>query len=93
MGWYRRDGDVISFTDFDRDIFFDAVSYKAASRCTATAIEGPLGLAVWNLDVQGALHWKQRFGGVSGAARPQHSNHKRNLATGPGADPTSAALN
>jgi uncharacterized phage protein (TIGR02218 family) len=45
----RRDGVVMGFTDFD------AVTYKAASGFTATAIEGQLGLAVSNLDVQGAL--------------------------------------
>lgn len=51
----RRDGLVMGFTDFDRDLVFDAVTYKAASGFTATAIEGQLGLAVSNLDVQGAL--------------------------------------
>ncbi|WP_291156667.1 DUF2163 domain-containing protein [Hyphomicrobium sp.] len=45
----------MGFTDFDRDLVFDAVTYKAASGFTATAIEGQLGLAVSNLDVQGAL--------------------------------------
>jgi uncharacterized phage protein (TIGR02218 family) len=51
----RREGVVMSFTDFDRDLVFDAITYKAASGFTATAIEGQLGLAVSNLDVQGAL--------------------------------------
>jgi uncharacterized phage protein (TIGR02218 family) len=51
----RRDGVVMGFTDFDRDLAFDAVTYKAASGFTASAIEGQLGLAVSNLDVQGAL--------------------------------------
>jgi uncharacterized phage protein (TIGR02218 family) len=51
----RRDGVIMGFTDFDRDLVFDAVTYKAASGFTATAIEGQLGLAVSNLDVQGAL--------------------------------------
>ena len=51
----RRDGIVMGFTDFDRDLVFDAVTYKAASGFTASAIEGQLGLAVSNLDVQGAL--------------------------------------
>lgn len=51
----RRDGVVMGFTDFDRDLVFDAVTYKAASGFTATAIEGQLGLAVSNLDLQGAL--------------------------------------
>jgi uncharacterized phage protein (TIGR02218 family) len=51
----RRDGVVMGFTDFDRDLVFDAVTCKAASGFTATAIQGQLGLAVSNLDVQGAL--------------------------------------
>lgn len=51
----RRDSVVLGFTDFDRDLAFDGVTYKAASGFTATAIEGQLGLAVSNLDVQGAL--------------------------------------
>ncbi|MCA3561821.1 MAG: DUF2163 domain-containing protein [Aestuariivirga sp.] len=51
----RRDGVVMGFTDFDRDLAFDGVTYRAASGFTASAIEGQLGLAVSNLDVQGAL--------------------------------------
>lgn len=51
----RRDGVAMGFTDFDRDLAFDSVTYKAASGFTASAIEGQLGLAVSNLDVQGAL--------------------------------------
>lgn len=51
----RRDGAIMGFTDFDRDLAFDGVTYRAASGFTASAIEGQLGLAVSNLDVQGAL--------------------------------------
>ena len=51
----RRDGVILGFTDFDRDLVFDAIIYRAASGFTASAIEGQLGLAVSNLDVQGAL--------------------------------------
>lgn len=51
----RHDGVIMGFTDFDRDLAFDGVSYRAASGFTASAIEGQLGLAVSNLDVQGAL--------------------------------------
>jgi uncharacterized phage protein (TIGR02218 family) len=51
----RRDGVVMGFTDFDRDLVFDVVTFRAATGFTATAIEGQLGLAVSNLDVQGAL--------------------------------------
>jgi uncharacterized phage protein (TIGR02218 family) len=45
----------MGFTDFDRDLVFDAITYKAASGFTASAIEGQLGLAVSNLDCSGAL--------------------------------------
>jgi uncharacterized phage protein (TIGR02218 family) len=51
----RRDGIALGFTDFDRDLTFDAITYKAASGFTASAIEGQLGLSVSNLEVQGAL--------------------------------------
>jgi uncharacterized phage protein (TIGR02218 family) len=51
----RKDGAVMGFTDHDRDLSFDGVTYQAASGFTATSIEDQLGLAVSNLDVQGAL--------------------------------------
>jgi uncharacterized phage protein (TIGR02218 family) len=51
----RRDGVVLGFTDFDRDLSFDGVVFQAGSGFNATAIEAQLGLAVSNLDVDGAL--------------------------------------
>ena len=51
----RADGTVFGFTDHDRDLAFDGVTYEAVSGFTATAIETRLGLAVDNLDVMGAL--------------------------------------
>lgn len=51
----RKDGTVLGFTDHDRDLLIDGVTYKAATGFTATAIEDQLGLAVSNLDVDGAL--------------------------------------
>ncbi|RJF94572.1 DUF2163 domain-containing protein [Oleomonas cavernae] len=51
----RRDGMVLGFTDHDRDLSFEAVTYRAASGFTASAMESQLGLAVSNLDVEGAL--------------------------------------
>lgn len=45
----------MGFTDFDHDLVVDAITYRAASGFTATAIEGQLRLAVSNLDLQGAL--------------------------------------
>lgn len=51
----RKDGTVMGFTDHDRDVVIDTVTYRAASGFTATAVEDQLGLAVSNLDVEGAL--------------------------------------
>jgi uncharacterized phage protein (TIGR02218 family) len=51
----RKDGAILGFTDHDRDLVIDSVTYKAATGFTATAIEDQLGLAVSNLDVDGAL--------------------------------------
>jgi uncharacterized phage protein (TIGR02218 family) len=51
----RRDGVVMGFTDHDRDLVFDGVTYQAATGFAASAIEDQLGLAVSNLDVDGAL--------------------------------------
>lgn len=51
----RKDGEVLGFTDHDRDLVIEGVTYKAATGFTATAIEDQLGLAVSNLDVDGAL--------------------------------------
>lgn len=51
----RKDSVVMGFTDHDRELVIDSVTYKAASGFTATAIEDQLGLAVSNLNVDGAL--------------------------------------
>ena len=51
----RADGAVMGFTDHDRDLAFDGVTYEAAAGLTASAIETRAGLAVDNLDVLGAL--------------------------------------
>ena len=45
----------MGFTDHDRDLAFDSLIYRAATGFTATAIEDQLGLAVSNLDAEGAL--------------------------------------
>jgi uncharacterized phage protein (TIGR02218 family) len=52
----RRDGSVQGFTDHDRDLAFDGVTYHAASGFTASDLDGGLGLAVDNLEVEGALN-------------------------------------
>jgi uncharacterized phage protein (TIGR02218 family) len=45
----------LGFTDHDRPLTFDGVTYEAASGFEATAIEQALGLAVPNQDIAGAL--------------------------------------
>ncbi|MBD8890144.1 DUF2163 domain-containing protein [Roseibium litorale] len=51
----RRDGQQFGFTDHDRALTFAGVTFEAATGFTATSIESSLGLAVDNLDVEGAL--------------------------------------
>jgi len=51
----RLDGAVFGFTDHDRPLTVDGLTYEAASGFTATSIETSLGLAVDNLEVEGAL--------------------------------------
>ncbi len=56
-GWklVRRDGVTMGFSDFDRDLTCDGVTFKAASGFTASELAASLGLAVDNQDVDGAL--------------------------------------
>lgn len=51
----RRDGEALGFTDHDRDLAFDGLTYRAASGMTASAAESSLGLNVDGLEVVGAL--------------------------------------
>ena len=51
----RRDGTVLGFTDHDRDIAFDGVTYEATAGFTATDIKSSVGLSVDNLDVSSAF--------------------------------------
>jgi uncharacterized phage protein (TIGR02218 family) len=51
----RRDGTLFGFTDHDRMLTIAGLAYEAATGFTATSIESSLGLAVDNLDVEGAL--------------------------------------
>jgi uncharacterized phage protein (TIGR02218 family) len=51
----RRDAVVLGFTSHDRDIVFEAVTYKAATGFTPSAIENSAALNVDNLDVEGML--------------------------------------
>ncbi len=49
------DGRVFGFTDHDNDLAFGSTNYEAASGFTGSEVENGLGLAVDNLDVEGAL--------------------------------------
>lgn len=51
----RNDGVVQGFTEHDEDLTFDDTTFEASSGFTATQVEQTLGLAVDNLDVDGAL--------------------------------------
>lgn len=51
----RPDGLRLGFTDHDRDLAFDGLTYVAASGLEASDIEARLGFAVAGLEVTGAL--------------------------------------
>ena len=52
----RADEEVFGFTEHDRDLAFDTVTYRAASALTRSQIQQSLGLEVDNVDVGGALN-------------------------------------
>lgn len=51
----RRDGQVMGFTDHDRDLVFEGVTFRADGGVSARALEQVTGLAVDNSEVLGAL--------------------------------------
>ncbi|MFN4057503.1 MAG: DUF2163 domain-containing protein [Roseinatronobacter sp.] len=51
----RRDGIILGFTDHDRDLTFDGITFTAATGLDAGAVEQMTGLAVDNAEVAGAL--------------------------------------
>jgi uncharacterized phage protein (TIGR02218 family) len=51
----RSDETVMGFTDHDRDLVFDGVTFAAATGFTASEVASSLGLAVDSLEVEGAL--------------------------------------
>lgn len=51
----RRDGTVFGFTDHDRDLSFEEVTFKADTGLTAKALEQTTGLSVDNSEAVGAL--------------------------------------
>jgi uncharacterized phage protein (TIGR02218 family) len=52
----RRDGVIFGFTDHDRDLGFDGITFRAGSGLTAKAIQQSTGLAVDNTEAFGALN-------------------------------------
>lgn len=50
-----RAGEVMGFTDHDRDLFFEDTLFEADAGFTATEIDSSLGLSVDNLEASGAL--------------------------------------
>lgn len=51
----KRDGEVLGFTDHDRDLSFDGVVYEAGAGLDAGAVERSTGLSVDNGQALGAL--------------------------------------
>ncbi|MEX5578969.1 DUF2163 domain-containing protein [Pseudophaeobacter sp. A-200-2] len=50
-----RDGEFFGFTDHDRDLAFDGMTFKAGSGLTARALQQATGLSVDNTEALGAL--------------------------------------
>lgn len=51
----RRDGVVMGFTDHDRDLVFEGVTFRAGTGLSAGALQQVSGLAVDNAEASGAL--------------------------------------
>lgn len=51
----RRDGVEMGFTDHDRDLSFEGITFRAGSGLTALAVQQTTGLAVDNTETLGAL--------------------------------------
>lgn len=51
----RKDGVVLGFTDHDRDLVFDGVTYRADTGLTALSLAQSTGLSVDNTEALGAL--------------------------------------
>ncbi len=52
---HRRDGTAYGFTDHDRDLVFDGITFRAGTGLTARALQQTSGLAVDNSEAMGAL--------------------------------------
>ena len=51
----RRDSQIFGFTEHDKDIVVDGVTYIASSGFTPSAVQSSASLAVDNLDIEGML--------------------------------------
>lgn len=51
----RKDGVVLGFTDHDRDLSFDGLTFRADTGLTAMALQQGTGLSVDNTEAMGAL--------------------------------------
>lgn len=51
----RRDGEVLGFTDHDRDLQFAGIRFRASAGLTARALQQSTGLSVDNSEALGAL--------------------------------------
>ncbi len=51
----RKDGQVLGFTDHDRDLVFEGITFRADAGLSARALEQVTGLAVDNSEAVGAL--------------------------------------
>ncbi|MCB2110659.1 DUF2163 domain-containing protein [Albidovulum sp.] len=51
----RKDGTVLGFTDHDRDLSFDGITFRADTGMTARALQQSTGLSVDNTEAFGAL--------------------------------------
>jgi uncharacterized phage protein (TIGR02218 family) len=51
----RSDGAVMGFTDHDRDLIFNGVTFRANTGLSASQVEATLGLAVGTAEAAGAL--------------------------------------
>ena len=51
----RTDGTEMGFTDHDRDLVVDGLTYKAATGFTPTTVASSSGMSVDNLDIQSVL--------------------------------------
>jgi hypothetical protein len=62
----RRDGRIFGFTDHDRDLAFEGITFRADTGMSARALAQSTGLAVDNTEGFGALSDARRIFGRGG---------------------------